>query len=233
MNETQIELTAIKLPEPDLVKVVRCKDCKWYREGEYLAPTKFCFRLKHPHEDRHVGYNFSSNDYCSRGVRKSFEGVNNMSEKKVYVHYGAKEYDREKFRPIKNVSRNVTFTKPREGGLWASPVDAEHGWKDWCKDNEFRVCSTENSFRFQLKDGTKILRLFTCDDLEGLPHNTDTAFELEYMSPSRVCLDFEELVRMGYDAVEVECIENLYHALYGWDCDSILVMNPDVIEEVE
>lgn len=27
-------------------EIVRCKDCKWYKEGKYFAPTKFCFRLK-------------------------------------------------------------------------------------------------------------------------------------------------------------------------------------------
>ena len=54
----------------DAVEVVRCKDCKWYKEGELLAPNKFCFRLKHPTEDRNVGYNFGDEDFCSYGERK-------------------------------------------------------------------------------------------------------------------------------------------------------------------
>ena len=57
-------------PTVDAVEVVRCKDCKWYKEGELLAPNKFCFRLMHPTEDRHVGYNFSDDDFCSYGERK-------------------------------------------------------------------------------------------------------------------------------------------------------------------
>lgn len=49
--------------------VVHCKDCKWYKEGEHLAPNRFCFRLKDAN-GKHIGYNFSDNDYCSHGERK-------------------------------------------------------------------------------------------------------------------------------------------------------------------
>lgn len=55
----------------DAVVVVRCKDCKYYKEGRVLAPNKFCFRLNHPTEPGKIGYNFSENDFCSRGVRKN------------------------------------------------------------------------------------------------------------------------------------------------------------------
>ena len=57
-------------PTADVVEVVRCKDCKWYQESEILAPNKFCFRLKHPVEDRQIGYNFSPDAFCSYGERK-------------------------------------------------------------------------------------------------------------------------------------------------------------------
>lgn len=57
-------------PAVDAVEVVRCKDCKWYKEGELLAPNKFCFRLMHPTDNRHIGYNFSGDDFCSYGERK-------------------------------------------------------------------------------------------------------------------------------------------------------------------
>lgn len=51
------------------VEVVRCKDCKWYKESKLLAPNKFCFRLKDRNGDR-VGYNFAPDDFCSYGERK-------------------------------------------------------------------------------------------------------------------------------------------------------------------
>ena len=59
-----------KAPTVDAVEVVRCKDCKWYKEGRILKENKFCFRLKHPKEDRRIGYNFSPDDYCSYGEKK-------------------------------------------------------------------------------------------------------------------------------------------------------------------
>ena len=52
------------------------------------------------------------------------------------------------------------------------------------------------------------------------------------------CLDFE-LLTYEYDAIELHLSEDnsrgdfmecLYWVLYGWDCDSILIMNPDVVE---
>ena len=56
----------------DVVQVVRCKDCKYYREGEIFKDTKFCFRLRGDN-DKPVGYNFSEDDFCSRGERKDNE----------------------------------------------------------------------------------------------------------------------------------------------------------------
>lgn len=58
------------IPAADVAPVVRCKDCKYYRVGVLLAPNKFCFRLKHPVEDRPIGYNFAPDDFCSHGERK-------------------------------------------------------------------------------------------------------------------------------------------------------------------
>lgn len=58
------------LPAANVAPVVRCRDCKYYRVSAVLAPNKFCFRLKHPVEDRPIGYNFAPDDFCSYGERK-------------------------------------------------------------------------------------------------------------------------------------------------------------------
>lgn len=55
-------------PTVDAVPVIRCKDCKYYREGKYFESIKFCFRLKHGEE--YVGYNFSEDDFCSHAERR-------------------------------------------------------------------------------------------------------------------------------------------------------------------
>lgn len=54
----------------DAVEVVRCKDCKWYKEGKYLAPNKFCYRLK-GRSGEHIGYNYSDDGFCSYGERRN------------------------------------------------------------------------------------------------------------------------------------------------------------------
>lgn len=55
----------------DAVPVVRCRDCRYYRESRVLAPNKFCFRLNHPTEPGKIGYNFGDDDFCSHGERKA------------------------------------------------------------------------------------------------------------------------------------------------------------------
>ena len=58
------------LSTEDVVPVVRCKDCKYYKISELHPPYKFCFRLRHPTENRSVGYNFADDDFCSHGERR-------------------------------------------------------------------------------------------------------------------------------------------------------------------
>ena len=142
-----------------------------------------------------------------------------MSDK--YIHYGHKHFDINLFCPISN--REI-FTKPF-GGLWASRIDAEYGWKDWNNREHFKKCEKENSFTFCLSDNAKILTINSMDDLEDLPHLENDFF--------LGTLDFEKLLNF-YDAIEVNISSDyrLYHGLYGWDCDSILVMNPEVIREI-
>lgn len=145
---------------------------------------------------------------------------------KNYIHYGHTKFDKSVFNKIKNVDCS---TKPK-GGLWASDVESEHGWKEWCNENEFRDCDKENSFSFTLSDDAKILYIESVNDLESLPKGKDK-FGLNFSS--WYLLDFEKLAET-YDAVEVSISSDfdLYYKLYGWDCDSIVIMNPDIVVEL-
>lgn len=141
---------------------------------------------------------------------------------KVYIHYGHNRFDRSIFKPIKN--KDMPWVKPT-GGLWASPIDADYGWRNWCNDEKFRECVEGNSFKFTLPDAN-ILYISSVKDTMGLP--------IKSVHFESIFLDFEELVRMGYDAIELNISSDreLYWRLYGWDCDSILVMNPNKIQTV-
>ena len=57
------------MPTIEVVPVVRCKDCKHYREGKVLSPNKFCFRLRGKGGEA-IGYNFAEDDFCSYGERR-------------------------------------------------------------------------------------------------------------------------------------------------------------------
>lgn len=67
--ETLVRFTE-KQPTVDAVEVVRCKDCKYYREGKIWEGINFCFRLRGS-DGEPVGYNFSDDDFCSRGERRN------------------------------------------------------------------------------------------------------------------------------------------------------------------
>lgn len=145
---------------------------------------------------------------------------------RVFIHYGSKKYDTEHFTPIQNCYQR---NKPI-GGLWASDVNAPYGWKTWCNDNEFypERNTEDNCFRFLLSDNAKILTLTCESDVENLPKLSEKRFSNNYP-------DFEKIIEQGFDVIDYRLSEDigyfgsLYYALYGWDCDSILVLNPDVI----
>lgn len=142
---------------------------------------------------------------------------------KTYIHYGS-AFDRKSFEKIKNVR---TWTKP-SGGFWASATNAKYGWSQWVRDNDAQdTFSLDKSFVFSLKESAKILKLETIEDLGNLPQRVDKT-GLVFMRDVYY-LNFEQLVEDGFDAIEV-AIDNLYYPLYGWDCDSIVILNPDVIE---
>ena len=153
-------------------------------------------------------------------------------EKKVYIHYGSSEFDKEKFVPIKNGNLE---SKPY-GGLWASPADSKYGWKDWCENEGFRLDDLSSSFSFVLSDDSRVLHLRSGKDVYKLPRYNYWACFSGDPKHAFMCIDFEALMK-NYDAVEVHLSEegpckyddSLYWKMYGWDCDSILIMNPDIV----
>lgn len=154
-----------------------------------------------------------------------------MIEHKIYVHDGHNKFDKKLFNPI---FCREHFNKPL-GGLWASPVSSHYNWEQWCEDNNFnhtigkdKYCQNKK-FYFKLKDGARLLSIKSAKQLDDLPQIKD-----DMTSSVFKILDFMKL-QEDYDAIEV-LISNdsqLYWDLYGWDIDSIVVMNPDVIEVIQ
>ena len=142
----------------------------------------------------------------------------------ILIHYGATEYKPELVSKIEN------FWKKPKGGLWTSPISSSFGWKQWCEAEDFRECTGLNSFNLKFKRDSSVLIIDSYEDLSKLPH-----IDIESRSNDK-CLDFE-LLNNTFDAIWLT--ENgLYETnnlwsggfnLYGWDCESILIMNKDSI----
>lgn len=142
-----------------------------------------------------------------------------------YIHYGCKSFDENKFNPIKNQSIS---TKPL-GGFWASPMDTSYGWSDWCRSEKPHWCNYGVYFTFRLSDKANVVHIRNEKELSEMP-----VVEKSLIN-GVVCIDFEKMLNDGVDAVELHLMDKgnlnhgLFFALYGWLCDSILIMNPKII----
>lgn len=141
---------------------------------------------------------------------------------RTLIHYGATEFDLSKVKPLENGN----WIKPKQGGIWFSPADTEFGWKDWCESEQFRECDPENSFKVKLKNSTRLLVINTLQDLKNAPlHQKNGQF----------ILDFEQIA-LNHDAIwltqegQWATRHSRPVSLYGWDCESVLVLNPHTFE---
>lgn len=165
-----------------------------------------------------------------------------MNQSPVYIHYGFTTFDKSLFCLIRN---QLWRPKPEYGtGLWASRVGDEFGWKAFCDDGGFIKCDEDNAFRFKLAPEARVLYLSHSDQLADLPRIQSLSEQLADHSgipslfdlagvpnafPDWVLLDYEKLAADGVDAIEVTDYYALKNTLALWDCNSICVMNPDVV----
>ena len=143
---------------------------------------------------------------------------------KTYIHYGYKQFDPQLFE----IPTNRPWKNKPNGGLWASETDAPYGWEAWCKENEFRLCDKDNSFEFEIKDGANIVELNSIEDLDKIAFIIP---DCRHSGIPSLPVDFEKMCHDGVDAIVFNISKDgrLYWRLYGWDCDCILVLNPEVI----
>ena len=153
---------------------------------------------------------------------------------KKYIHYGSSKFDINRFRKPKNYIEMWNKPDPHTC-LWASPIDSENGWLQWSLDNLFRTDELESSFIFELTPDSKVLNIRNDDELQKAIDSgmLKTRTDLPGFLQDDYYMDFEQLAKDGYDAIEVHIYSNrIYFGLYGWDCDSLLVLNPDCIVEL-
>ena len=168
-------------------------------------------------------------------MKNTMRMMTKMSDDTIYIHYGSPEFNINKFCPISNIKLS---NKPH-GGLWASPANSEHDWRWWCLSNGYETARLNEHFSFKLKDDANICKIASKQDLnelnqQGFCHDytnlflypqgytNSSLYPQDYYYP-----DFEKLVDAGFDGMAVAMNDSLYFALYGWDCDSLLIFDPN------
>lgn len=129
---------------------------------------------------------------------------------------------------FKPPSYNSHF-KPR-GGLWTSPIDSPHGWKQWCEDASFGDLTS--SFTLHYSGVTAVIDSYA--DMIALPKAKDFWIADEFFYR----IDIAELLTIGVDAIHLTTKgEHLTRwsepGLYGWDCETVYVLNPKSVKEVD
>ena len=139
---------------------------------------------------------------------------------KRYIHYGSNNFDKKRVNVI-NPHYTALPCKPLFG-LWASPVEPTYrSWEEWCRGEDFCLSHLEKYFTFTLSDDAKVLEVRQPSDISKYANDTIHRF--------MTCIDFNKIIEDGCDAVEVYMNSELYYYLYGWDCDSIVIFNPNIV----
>lgn len=137
------------------------------------------------------------------------------------ISYGLGDFKADLFKPIEN-RRHL---KPK-GGLWGSPVDSKWGWRDWCEAEDFGDCSEG----FEYFYSGKTLVIDSENDLKD--------FIWQAIDCCRDCPDYEKMEKLSIDAIYVtqkgeSDTRFTEPGLYGYDCESVIIMNRDCIKPID
>lgn len=158
-------------------------------------------------------------------------------------------YDPFKFEKIKN--KAILDTKP-VNGLWLSSYNKDVGsyWMEWCKQEEWHQDGQVGSL-LKIKDKSRIFIIDNLDDLKTL--NLFYGIKSNYGNNSYY-LNFETISR-DYDGIYLTkngeretdvystyMLKELETGFYkfkprinlcGWECECLLVFNPEILEFVK
>ena len=130
-----------------------------------------------------------------------------------------------KLQPIRIANSTDGIPIKPVGGLWASPLDSSDSWEQWCKAENFGDISSLTPVLLEI-DTSNFITIDKRMDLKKLPwYRWHGILE---------GVDFEELVRRGVDGIYLTSrgqVETRWAqpGLYGWDCESILILNDKCI----
>lgn len=161
-------------------------------------------------------------------------GLTLSNNKKIYITYinKGKEFNKDL---IKVRLKPNYINKPTEA-FWGSPENAEYGWKEWCKSEEFGDYDFDNPIRWKLKDGSKIytINLKSVTTINGI--NKLSRYIINNELKSMIYLNYRQMRNNNIAAVELldARVGHLFRnkielSFNGWDCESIVVLDPSKI----
>lgn len=182
------------------------------------------------------------------------------STNKQYISYGKSKFDPEK---INTSEFSSTLLNKPDGCFWASPVDAKYGWAAWATFNlpEYEDGVDKMDYiKFDLKNA-QIYKVETLKDVLELPYVDAKPGEpryfahIDYEVLRSKGYDGVELSMKNYRIGKIKGnIENakplakedenltdeeiktalhMENMFEFWDCESIVIWNPDVINVIE
>ena len=131
-------------------------------------------------------------------------------------------------RPIRLRAR-PGMMKPR-GGIWASPLGCDFGWREWCKEGRLRFLKP---YRVYLEVTLeRALLVNQVEDLDKLlwtpllPGVTTISQRPDWGAMKRRGIDVVYVTEAGERATRFSAFRDRYsgRGLYGWDCESLLIL---------
>lgn len=117
--------------------------------------------------------------------------------------------------------------KPAPGTcLWGSPLHTLFGWRKWADEHYPERTDFSKYFCFDFQPWARVMLINSPQDYENCP-------KIGIVK----CIDFEAIYRSGFSAIWLTSLGlisstdnfDMYMGFYGWDCDSVAVLNPDSI----
>ena len=146
--------------------------------------------------------------------------------KTVYRNYGnGSSFDPTLWKDPEN--GGWMWVKPVIGGLWASPVNSMWGWKDWCESEGYLEISKQEYFDFCLSNDARIYTINTPTDIRRFKYTFILSTSNNY---DPLAIDFKG-AKKDYDAIFLSELgeRTTRDLMHGWDCESILILNKEVI----
>lgn len=127
--------------------------------------------------------------------------------------------------------------------MWGSPKhDNEYigTWHEWCMCNHFNTGLSNYYIEYKIKEDSNLYIIDSQNDLIKLIESYDRV-ENELPITVFVYPNFEAIAK-DYDGIYLTQkgqydthmpIDKYEYNLYGWDCECLLIFNPDIIVDIK